>query len=135
MTDSGTAPAAGKKSPLDVLEEILNDAQAKSGQAAAGAAGGGDSSAAAADPAASSLQGATSASDDEQLAVIEAHAAEQAVADQAEIQQRLAAIEALKTSPENQARVEQEQTKAAQADEQSASGQGFQIVQLQHDKI
>ena len=60
---------------------------------------------------------------------------QQAVIDQKAIEERRAELLGLKSSPQYQARVQQDEEKAADSQAKQTSGQGFDIKQLEHKKI
>jgi hypothetical protein len=124
-------PAAAGKSPLEILEEML---QASRTQGAAAldtnALDGGQPPAAAAptDPGAPAEPQPTQA---DTQAAMDAHA----LVDQEQIQQQLAQMQEIKNTPAYQARVAQDTAKATEEASKSAQGDGFQIKQLGHTKL
>ncbi len=126
-SDPAADPAA-QRNPLDVLEELLKESQAKVGAPGGGLPGGGTG------PVPAEPAGPTP----EQLqaqAEMEERLRQQAVIDQQAIEERRAELEQIKNTPQYQARVQQDQEKADQQQTQQAAGQGFDIKQLEHTKI
>jgi hypothetical protein len=126
VADSATpaAPAAGKKSPLDVLEDILNESKGADGEA------GKDPAAAAAELAADAAK-----AEAEALAKVQADTEQQRLIDEAKLKEQIAGLGTLKDTPAYQARVSQDAEKQADAAQAAAAGQGYDIVQLDHTKV
>ena len=106
VDDSG----AKKQSPLDLLDQILNEAQSKANQVVADKV-------------------------KEEEAEHEAERQRQIAADQQKIEEERQAVEAAKQSPQYQAWVEQKTADQQQAEQHQEEMQGMQIVQIQHKKI
>lgn len=129
QADPAAAAANTKKSPLDVLEDILQDA--KQGKSGPGGQGGGSSN------------GSGGAQDDtppeksqeEILAEIAARGEERRVLEAEEIKGRIAAIEATKQSPQYLATQQQKQQSELEEQQEDAKMDGNQIQQLGHTKI
>lgn len=124
---SGSDPSGQpQKNPLDVLEELLNDAKAGA-QAPAGVAP------AAPDQSATPLAAPEPAGPTpEQLAQMEA---EREAQDQAEAQAKLNEIQSVQSTPEFQARIQQDQAAVQQKAQETTAQDGFEIIQLDHTKI
>ncbi len=124
LDPAGGAPAGDQKNPLDVLEELLKESQAKIGPPGGGKAA--DAPAEPAGPTPEQLQ---------QQAELEERLRQQAVLDQQAIEKRRIELLGLKDTPQYQARVQQDQAKADDLQSKDTAGQGFQILQLDHTKI
>lgn len=109
QTDLAAGQAGAKSNPLDVLEEILKNAQQKVGTPTV-------------DPAQSQVKVAAAA----QEKARQEQAAQQKVQDEAELKAKMAELQNLKNSPQYQNQPED------QADQPES---GFQIGQLGHTKI
>lgn len=142
MTDSNpvvpAAPAAANsspaptKSPLDILEEILNDPSKKAVQpAAAAATGAPPPNPGEPVPAESALPPIPQPSEAEILAQQQA----QLIKDQAELITEQANLQTIVDTPAYQARVQQAAATAEESQRQALAGQGFEIKQLDHTKI
>lgn len=112
-----------QQSPLDILEEILSKNK--------GTAGVGDD--VAADPKAD----ATSQAEEEaaQLAAVRQQGEEQRQLDQVELQQQLQALQGVRSMPQYQARVEQQQAEQEEKASTAAELAGTEIIQIQRTKI
>lgn len=132
--DPGAAPAdggAGQKSPLDVLEELLKESQAKAG--AAGQGPGAPGGMGAMEPAPDPNQPTP-----EQLqlqAEMEEKLRQQAIIDQQHLEEQRVALGQIKDTPQYKARVQQDQDKVDEQQSKQSAGQGFDIKQLEHTKI
>lgn len=122
------AGSEAKKSPLEILEEILAESQQK---AAAGGEGG-----------AQNDDGQPLAVDEvgrDEAARQEALAAEQEAAklaqDKVALEQKIAELKALDQTPENQARLAQLKAEAANHDGELEAQEGFEIRQVSHDQV
>jgi len=114
---SGTGTSkSGDKSPLDILEEILQESDAE----------------AAAEQAQAAQAEAEKAA---KLAELERQAEEQRARDAAMLHQQLADLKTIEETPENQARVQQNEARQRAADEAKAQAEGFGIFQLGHMKV
>lgn len=123
-TPTASDPAAPpQKSPLDILEEIL---QQKGGV-------GEPADAASAAPAAPVVDPA--AEEAAKLAEIKALEQQSQAEDQAALAAKQAELASAKQTPAYQARVKQDQATKQQSDSQNAAHEGYQIKQLQHTKI
>lgn len=125
---SPNAGSAAKKSPLEILEEILAESQQK---AAAGGEGGpqnGDGQ-----PLAVDEVGRDEAARQEALAA-EQEAAKLAQ-DKVALEQKIAELKALDQTPENQARLAQLKAEAASHDGELEAQEGFEIRQVSHDQV
>lgn len=124
-----TTPAAPSKSPLEILEEMLQASRTQ-GPAAldTNALDGGQPAASPAAPAAAEEPQPTQA---DTQAAMDAHA----IVDQEQIQQQLAQMQEIKNTPEYQARIAQDSAKATEEASKNAQGDGFQIKQLGHTKL
>lgn len=110
-TNPGVAAAApSDQSPLDILDQILKDAQAKASEAA-----------------------------DEKLAndekIREEERERQRQLDQQKVQEELQQIEMMKTSPEYQAMVQQKQEMVDQQEAHKKQMTGMEILQLERTKL
>ncbi len=117
MVQDDTIPAAvgakktdKKETPLDVLDQILNDAQAKAMNAAEEEA-------------------------EKKAKEAEEARAQQKLEDAAKIQAELANLKTVSQSPQYQAMVEQEQEKVDEKQKQEEGMDGMHIVQLGHTKV
>jgi hypothetical protein len=128
------ADATAKKSPLDVLEEILNDAQGKGGGASDGAGLAADPNAPAG-AAAAATPADQAVADQQALAKIEEQVAQQNAQDQVQMTQHLAQIQEITHSPEYQAVVQQEDAKKQEVVTHQEEHKGFEIIQLGHTKV
>lgn len=130
-SNSGGAQADDQKSPLDILEQLLKDSkkdeaasdQAASPQTPGLAAPGGEESA---QPAALTP---------EQIAELDAKLAAQREIDQQKVEQTLSELNSVKTSPQYQARVQQQQQEDQEKQEEAVEHDGHQIRQVSHTKI
>jgi hypothetical protein len=110
------APAAPKtvapatQSPLDILDQILNDAQAKAEDVA-------------------------KQKEAEEEAKVKAEQERQRLLDQEKIKQQLTDLQSMAYSPQNKARLEQEATLKTEQQHQSDELDGMQIYQVGHAKI
>ena len=106
-----TAPADGatNQSPLDVLDQILKDAQGKAKEAVA-----------------------EKVAEDEQKAAAERE--RQRLLDEQKLQEELVKLEEVKGSPEYKAMVDQKQEEVQEKQQYEQKMDGMQILQLQHDK-
>jgi hypothetical protein len=102
---SGTAP-----NPLDVLDQILNEAQDKAGEAIA-------------------------AREKAEAQKIQEELDRKREADKQKIAQEIANVTAMKQSPQYQARVEQDQKEEKQEEEKAEKLEGMEIVQVAHGQI
>lgn len=133
-SDAGATPAdpqAPQKSPLDILEELLKDSK-KGADGGAGDASGSD---AASTSSAETPPPATGEMTPEERAALDAKIAEQAAKDQQVMQQTLQGLESVKTSPQYQAKVEQETKQAEEKQHEDEEHDGHQIRQLGHTTI
>lgn len=105
MTDS---PAG--QSPLDVLDQILNEAKEKADQTVAAKA-------------------------EAAAAEAEAERARQKAEDAQKIAEELAALEGVKQSPQYQAAVEQKHEEEVEKKQHGEKMQGMEIHQLVHDTV
>jgi hypothetical protein len=103
------APADGK-SPLDILDQILKDAQTKADGAAA------DKSA-------------------EDLKVLEAERERQRLEDEQNLKEELGKIEGMKDSPQYQAMQQQKEEQKEENTQRAQAMDGMEIVQLEHKKL
>ena len=127
MNDSQATPvdpAASKKSPLDVLEEILQDSKGKA-----------QSSTPNDQAAASDDQVAVPVVDPEEEARKAAEIEAQKQADQQAIAIKQQEIENMKQSPQYQAAVEQKEEEVQEQTQQQDFMKGNEIRQLEHKKI
>jgi hypothetical protein len=110
MADTSTQ-AAPQKSPLDILEDILDNAEAqKEDQEALKVA-------------------------QQQEAELKAREEEARQRDLAQLEQERAKMTELEHSPQAQARATQMQTKTEETLQKASDSQGFEIRQLGHTKI
>jgi hypothetical protein len=144
--DDAAAPTTttpGDKSPLDILEGLLNEAKNKN-------SGSGDSST---DSGVDTSVLDEILGDDEKSEVssedqvkLEAQKqaeeaerqkliAQQAIVDQEKLIAQQAAMEEIKSTPQYQARIEQNEEQKNQQAQKDASQSGYEIVQLDHKKI
>jgi hypothetical protein len=120
-------PTSGtpQKSPLDMLEDILADAQkkdqAKKGEVEAAAKAEAEAKAAAEKAA--------------QEAALEQEKVRQQQEDEALLHQKQEELKTIVETPEYQARVEQQTAEEQKHADETAAGAGFQITQLGHTKI
>ncbi len=121
--DAQTPPAQDDKNPLDVLEELLKDSGSGSGSGSSGGA-------------APAKEGELT---EEELAQkrleFEQKKADQAVVDTADIEKQKALLETITQTPAYQARVQQEEAAVEQTVKNEEAAVGFDIKQLEHDKI
>lgn len=118
-------PNAPQKSPLDLLEDILADAQKKDSAKAeekVEAAKNEEQAKAAADQAATD-------------AAIEAEKEKHRLEDEALLKQKQEELKTIVDTPEYQAKMAQEEAADKQEAEEFSAGQGFDITQLKHTKI
>ena len=116
--NTNTQPSAGaakKKSPLDVLEDILEDS--KKGKAPAKPAK------------------LTPEQEEQQLAQVKQQQEMQIKTDRANIQTKLQEIAGLKDSPQVQAAEKQEQAEQEEKVEHESFMKGNEIIQIGHKKI
>lgn len=127
-SNSAVDPAdSSQKTPLSVLDDILNESeQEMSDEAAAQAAAA--QAAAAAEAAKQSEQAA-------KVAAYEQAMAEQRAKDQQRIQQQLEELKTIETTPENQARLQQIEESKQQKTQSVLDSEGYDIKQLDHAKI
>lgn len=122
------APAGDdQKNPLDVLEELLAQSQASAGGGAPALGQPATNPTAPPEP--------DSAEVARQEAERQAAAAQQEQVDQQEIAAQRQALEAVKETPEYQARVQQIEEEKAEQTQQHANQDGFEVNQLEHKKI
>lgn len=119
--DPSTASNSKKKSPLDVLEDILEDSKK------AGAA-----SNAVAQPA---NDDSAKQQEEQQLAQMQQQQEQQAEIDQAQIQAQLQKIAGLGNSPQVQAAAQQKQAQEVEQQKHEDFMDGNEIIQLGHKKI
>lgn len=126
-TDNQVTPAAGQstQSPLDVLEQILNDQKAA---AQMPAVPGSEVGAPQAPPPTTQPPQPTA----QEVAELEA---QRHLEDQAELQEKISELHQITDTPAYQARVQQDATAQAETTATEASQAGFEIVQLDHTKI
>lgn len=140
MTDPKTPPAGGaaptpapagapgaQKSPLDVLEDILNESK--------GAGGAGADPAAAKAAAEAQVAADAAKAEAEAMAQVQADMEKQRVEDQQQLQQQISNLSSIKDTPAYQARVAQDEEKKRQDAATASAGEGFDIVQLGHTKV
>ncbi|MDH5532891.1 MAG: hypothetical protein OEX81_00490 [Candidatus Pacebacteria bacterium] len=106
-----TTQAAPKKNPLDILEDILDNAEAQKE----------DNEAAAAEA--------------KLLAEIKEKEEAARQADLAKLEEERAKMTAIESSPESQARLSQIKEKSEQKQEKEDNSKGFEIRQMGHTKI
>lgn len=127
MTDdqqqTTTPPATDDKNPLDVLEELLRDS------------GGGGASGGAAAPAPSKPGELTEEELAQKRVEFEEKKAEQTVIDSEQLAKQQELLKTLKDTPQYQARVQQEEEKVEESQKAAVASDGFEITQLDHDKI
>ncbi len=111
------------KSPLDVLEEIL---QENKGAGDAGGASG---------PTQDKGAEPEQVVDPAEQARIEQQIAQRQLLDQEQIQQQLEELRTIADTPQNQARIEQRQQEEEQHHKAALDADGHQIRQLDHTKI
>jgi hypothetical protein len=104
------APAPGQTSPLDVLDQILNDAQSKAAAQ-------------------------ETAKEEEEKQKLQAEVERQKQEDQAKLQQQITELKTVTQSPEYQAKVDQDKQAAVQAEEHAQQMDGMEIIQLDHKKV
>ena len=113
-TDSqaSTPPAADGKSPspLDVLDQILNDAQSKA-------------------------KAAEEVKKQEEAKKIEEELERQRQEDAVKVQAQIEELQTVKESPQYQAMVNQHQEQVQQKEDHQKKMDGMEIVQLQHTKL
>lgn len=136
MTDPTTVPAApvpapksdAQKSPLDVLEEILNESKGSSGGPAVDPA---------AAKAAAEAQAAAEAAkaEAEAMAKVQADMERQRLEDQQKLKEQITDLKTIKDTPAYQARVAQDEEKKQEAAATAVAGAGYEIVQLDHTKV
>ncbi len=114
--DDSAASDQPQKNPLDVLEELLKDS---------GSAG--------ADPKAVAKQ--TEEDKARQMEELQQKIAQQAAIDEQKIAEQQKLLESLKETPQYQARVQQEEQKVQDKSQEDSAGKGFEITQLDHDKV
>lgn len=124
VDDTQQASGSKKKSPLDVLEDILEDSKkaAKAPVAMPGQAKTADNT-------------NTAQQEAEQLAQMQQQQAQQAQADQAQIQAKLQEIAGLENSPQVQAAAQQKQAQEAAEQKHEDFMEGNEIIQLGHKKV
>jgi hypothetical protein len=129
-----------QKSPLDILEELLNDTKAKGGAKGKSSAalpgvnpGVPDGGAAdeAAEAAAKAEEAAKAAEEAERQRII----AQRKLEDEQHLIAQRAAMEELKNTPQYQARVQQDQQEEEEHKQHDEAVQGYEIKQLEHKKI
>lgn len=117
MTDSATAPAtaaanpAPKRNPLDILEDILDNAEAQKEENQA------------------------KEEQDKVSAELKAKEDEARRLDLARIEEERSKMSAIGSTPQEQARQAQQQEKIEEAQHRQDEQQGYQILQLGHTKI
>ena len=119
MTDdqqNQATPAADDKDPLDVLEELLKD----SGGGGAPPAKPGE---------------LTEAELAQKRADFEEKKAEQLTADAKQLAQQQELLKTLTDTPQYKARVQQDEEKAEEDQQTGIALDGFEITQLDHDKV
>lgn len=133
---SPSGDPASSQDPLAILETILQDAKAKSGQKKAGVAGA-DDAVPEIDPAAQlAAEAELEALKQEAIAEEARRAAEMEALRQQQIAEQKALIsQALPQTPEYLARKEQESEEQQITAAQNADGDGFEITQLSRTKI
>jgi hypothetical protein len=107
---AGAPSAPGSQSPLDILDQILNDAQAKANNAVEEKA------------------------EEDQRAAEEARQRQKAL-DQQKIQEELERLQGIKQTPQYQAMVEQNQEQVSSEQQKKEDMQGYEIAQIGHTKI
>ena len=117
-------PAADDKNPLDILEELLKDS------GGGGAAGG---SKPAAEP--SKPGELTEEELAQKRAEFEEIKAEQNIEDAEQLVKQKELLKTLTQTPAYQARVQQEEEKVVETKTAEEASAGFEITQLDHDKI
>jgi hypothetical protein len=110
MADTSSKPAA-KKNPLDILEDILDNAEVNKEEEAA-------------EKEAAKVAAEIKVKEDE------AHQRDMAL-----LEQERAKMTDIEQSPEAQARVSQIQEKSSQQQQEASDSEGFEIRQLGHKKI
>lgn len=110
----------GDQNPLDVLEEILNDAKNK-GQKS--------------DPNAPTPEQIAAQKEVEELKKAEALMQERQQEDVQKMVEQIGELDSIKQTPEYQARVEQIEEKKQEEVSQQQAQDGYEIEQLQHTKI
>ena len=131
IPDSASAPAKAQKSPLDILEEILKEADSQD----AAKAGSTPSAAAPASPDPAVTPEQTAEAD----AAVQAQIAQQQEAqrqqDQIALQQQIEALKTISDTPQFQAAQEQHQEEQDVRDSEDVGRVGNEIRQLEHIKI
>ncbi len=120
-TNQAVDPAAPQKSPLDVLEEILNEAQAKQSATAAENE--------------QSAEAQKAAEEEAKLAEVKAQEAAQVQQDLIATEQQKQAIQAETNSDAYKARVQQETQKKTDEEHHAEETKGYEIIQLGHTKV
>lgn len=129
QSDPNVAPPAqptGQKNPLDALEQILKEAKQKAEQSKGG------------DDTVTNVEPPTQSQADEEaakLAIIQQKANEQGRVDQQAIEQHLAQLQQVVTTPEYQARVTQDEQKKTSDEQKRQMADENAIIQLGHTKV
>ncbi|NCN06847.1 MAG: hypothetical protein GW946_03330 [Candidatus Pacebacteria bacterium] len=119
------APAADDKNPLDILEELLKDS------------GGGGAAAGGSKPAAQPSKPGELTEEElaQKRAEFEEIKAEQNIEDAEQLVKQKELLKTLTQTPAYQARVQQEEEKVVEIKTAEEASAGFEITQLDHDKI
>lgn len=118
MADDAQQTKSDDKNPLDVLEELLKDS---------GAGG------AKTDPAKPAEL--TEEELEQKRIEFEQKQAEQAQVDAQQLEQQKELLQTIKDTPQYQARVQQQEEAAAESEQKQQASDGFEITQLDHDKV
>jgi hypothetical protein len=110
VTGAGAGVSSAGSSPLDVLDQILSDAQAKTAESAQAKAA------------------------EEAHKLEEEHKQHQA-ADRQMLEEELERLKTVKQSPQYQARIQQDMESAMEDQEQAKNLEGNEILQIAHTKI
>lgn len=110
VAPTAAAGAASDQSPLDILDQILKDAQAKASEASE-----------------------EKLANDEKKRIEERERQRQL--DQQKVQEELQQIEQMKVSPQYQAMQQQKQDAVEQKQEHQEKMTGMEILQLEHNKL
>jgi len=115
---------SSQQNPLDVLEDILNDAKKGRGKAVAmdGSAGGDASQ-------------TPEKTDEQLLQVVQAKGAQQQIQDEEQVKVKLAELKTVAQSSQYQAGIDQKKQAEEQQTDDAAEQEGQDIIQLQHTKI
>lgn len=123
---TAATPSTGQANPLDALEQILKEAKQRADQ----------NKGSSAEPAAEATPVQSQAEEEAaKMAVIQQKANEQGVVDQEAIEQQLAALQQVVTTPEYQARVSQDEQKKVTDDQKRLQADENAIIQLGHTKV